>query len=340
MKKITSPIFVIGTPRSGTTLTAKILGKHSRLFMPGETHYFDDIYYRRNQIGSLNIDETFEKIAERLYTLYGRYNEPDDQDFIQNLFPDIGSLSSHIKGSKSYCEILERFMDVQKEHKGKNRWGNNAPKDIFNIKEILDCFPNAKFIVCVRDLRAFLYSYKGKWKNTVSDFHTQRVKKLYHPVITSYLWKASMKQLSEVKRYIPENNYVIVRYEDLVSEPETTVKNICETIGEQFEPEMLEIETHNSSNVSRSKGIFTSSINLWETELTPEEIAVGQYIAGEQLIECSYKPVSVKIKPIRLFLIYLTTPFALIRALNANKKSIGPIIPYLIKRIKDRKSVV
>jgi len=51
-KNNTNPIFVVGTPRSGTILTAKILGRHSHIFMPGETHFFDDIYSRRIELGN------------------------------------------------------------------------------------------------------------------------------------------------------------------------------------------------------------------------------------------------------------------------------------------------
>lgn len=48
-KQSVAPIFVFGIPRSGTTLTAMIIGRHSRLFMSGETHYIDDIYSRRKE---------------------------------------------------------------------------------------------------------------------------------------------------------------------------------------------------------------------------------------------------------------------------------------------------
>ena len=74
-----SPIFIVGTPRSGTTLTSKILGRHTHIFMPGETHFFEDIYSRKTTDGTNFNKEDRNNIIERLLTLYSRFNEPGDQ---------------------------------------------------------------------------------------------------------------------------------------------------------------------------------------------------------------------------------------------------------------------
>lgn len=42
-------VLVVGTPRSGTTLTAKIRGRHSKIFMLAETCYYDDVFFRAGQ---------------------------------------------------------------------------------------------------------------------------------------------------------------------------------------------------------------------------------------------------------------------------------------------------
>ena len=65
----TSPIFVIGAPRSGTTLTANILGRHPNIFMPGETHFFDDIYHRKSKLGNPSDEINREAIIKRLSKL-------------------------------------------------------------------------------------------------------------------------------------------------------------------------------------------------------------------------------------------------------------------------------
>jgi hypothetical protein len=326
------PIFVVGTPRSGTTLTAKILGRHPRIFMPGETHYFDDVFSRSRQLGELSDTKGLASVAERLRTLYERYYEPEDQERIERMFPQPVDLQQDLQGCSDYGCVLDRFMSLQMQDAAKNRWGNNAPRDLFSFKTIRNVFPDAKFVVCIRDVRAFLFSYQGKWKVTGKG-HVERLKKLYHPVVTSYLWKSSMRQIELLESLVPSVDRVIVRYEDLVSAPEDTVRDICKTIEEEFDPLMLEVTTHNSSEAGQESGIFVSSVSRWLTGLTPEEIAIGQNIAGKELYRYGYSRAEISPGRLRILGIWLATPIALWRALAANKDVRGPLIPYLARRV-------
>ena len=79
------PVFVVGTPRSGTTLTAQILGRHSTLFIPGENHFFEDIYVRWSPRWSGATPQERSSMVERLATIYGRYNQLEDQPRIDAL---------------------------------------------------------------------------------------------------------------------------------------------------------------------------------------------------------------------------------------------------------------
>jgi hypothetical protein len=152
--------------------------------MPGETHFFDDIFSRRNELGDIADANVRVEIVDRLATLYDRYYEPADQQRINQLFVSAGMREALLAPYKSYCEIMSRFMEVQMRHEQKTRWGNNAPRDVFNINDIVKCYPNVKILICVRDVRDFLVSYKTKWKITSED-HVNRLKALYHPVVTS-----------------------------------------------------------------------------------------------------------------------------------------------------------
>jgi hypothetical protein len=328
----TAPVFIVGTPRSGTTLTAKILGRHSRLFMPGETHFFDDVYARASELGDPAGQSARLAIARRLHTIYDRFYEPEDQQRIARLFPTVQDLAAALEGCTGYGAVLERFMRLQMQAAGRQRWGNNAPRDLFSVRDIRTFFPDARLVICVRDVRAFLYSYQGKWKVTGAA-HVERLKKLYHPVVTSYLWKSSMQQLPLLETLVPADERIIVRYEDLVTEPERTVRNICAVIGEEFEPGMLEIEGHNSSSAAQTSGIFSSSVERWKTALSPEEIAIGQSIAGRMLEGLGYATMPVRVHRARWLALWLGTPFALVRALKANRDMHGPLLPYLFRRV-------
>ncbi len=327
------PIFVVGTPRSGTTLMAKVLGRHSRLFMPGETHFFDDVYAHRTALGDLDDAQARGRVAARLADHYQRYWETADQERIDRIREQPGAWVNWRDGMRDYRDALSGFMEMQMTLEAKARWGNNAPRDIFNVEEILAFYPQAKFVVCVRDPRDFLLSYKGKWKVT-GDEHTERLRKLYHPVITSLLWKSSMRQLASLKAKVPAGNRVIVRYEDMVNAPEETVRRICAVLEEAFEPHMLEVEESNSSTGQQQKGIFATSVQRWRTELRPAEIAVAQRLTRGEMQEQGYQPVEIDAPMLDVAGTYLGAPFAFVRAMRANADMRGPLIPYLARRVR------
>jgi hypothetical protein len=326
------PIFVIGTPRSGTTLTARILGNHPHVFMPGETHFMHDIYARRVQLGEPSDVAARERILTRLSSLYGRYNSALDQQRVELVFSQ-PEVAEELRQAANFAELFQRFMDLQARHKGKIRWGNNAPKDVFHVEEILELFPDAKFIFCVRDIRDFLLSYQGKWRIT-SEEHKGRLRELYHPVLTSLLWKATMRRLPAINACVPPENFMISRYEDLVTKPTEVIRKICAFIEEPYDEAMQQVAVKNSSTQQQQSGIFSSSVGLWRQNLTAEEIHVAQSIAGKEMASLGYALETVQPNPWSLARLRLGTPLALFRAYRANRTQNGPLLQYASRRAR------
>jgi hypothetical protein len=322
-----APIFVLGTPRSGTTLTAKILGRHSALFMPGETHFFEDIYNRRTELGPASSPA----VLARLRTLYGRYNEPADQARIELLSRDTPFESELGMAASSYECLFKSFMDLQMGAAGKRRWGNNTPRDLFEIDRVLQIFPDAKIIACVRDVRDFLVSYRDNWRGQPEE-EAIRIRALYHPVVTSLLWRISMRQLTAALRQ-HNGRILLSRYEDLVQSPEASVAHWCRFIGEPFEPEMLDVTTHNSSTLSGGPGIFSSSAGRWINDLSADEAYIAELIAGPYLQRFGYRRVSQRSSTHVVVRAFMTTPLAFYRGLHANRYKRGPLVQYLARRI-------
>lgn len=327
------PVFIVGAPRSGTTLTAKIIGGHPEIYIPGENYFFDDIYSRKRDLGELPSQDVLRKIYARLMSMYGRYNMLPDQERINSLAD--GPLSLQVfSDCKSYDQVLSLFMEIQTQLVHKSRWGNHTPRDLYNVDDILSFYPEAKIVVCMRDPRDFMLSYKDKWKIRKGQ-EALRLKSLYHPVITAMHWKSSMKQVLGLRDKVPARNLFILKYESLVAKPEATVRKLCSAIDETFYPEMLEVPDNNSSTVqSGVKGIFSSSAGRWKKQLLPLDAAIMQIIAKNEMKATGYALEELDC-PLNLLLYsFFTAPFAVTKGLYMNRQKRGPLLPYLLRRLK------
>ena len=327
-----SHVFVVGTPRSGTTLTAQILGRHSSLFMPGENHFFEDIFVKWSPRWQNANAEERKHVVEQLVTIYGRYNQVDDQPRIDALLARDSGLKNRLASSATLGEMLDRFMRAQMPGTIKHAWGNNTPKDIFHFESIAACFPDCRFVICVRDPRDFLLSYKNRWRVT-TERHKERLAALYHPLLTSMLWRATMRQGSRLRTRFP-GRFAVVRYEQLVTIPERVVRDLCATLEIDFEPSMLEVETHNSSAQIAAKGIFSSSVGRWRDQLSAEELWLLERVAGKDMQAWDYERTNPRPKLLPLTKLVLAFPARTLEAFRANSANRGPTLPYIAKRVR------
>lgn len=328
-----SPIFIVGTPRSGTTLTARILSKHSRIFIAGETHFFDEIYPLSKKMGDVPDDSSLANIIKQLLTLYRRHNELPDQERIDHLLLADPKAFHKLKSCcKGFRDIFSSFMEIQMISEGKVRWGNCLPRDIFNIDDILSFYPDAKILICIRDVRDFLLSYKFKWRATSQD-RVNDLKRMYHPVVTSLLWKSSMRLIPSIESKVMSDNFMIVKYEELVQKPEEVISKICKVVGEKFEKWMFEVGSHNSSFQVKCKGIFSYSVGRWRRSLGREEAYTAQVMTGKEMQRFGYPIEKIYVNPIKVALIFASLPFALWRALDVGKGKRGPLITYIKRRV-------
>lgn len=301
---------------------------------PVEMHFFDDVYSRRREFGDPIKTTSAKRVIQRISTLYGRYYGPGYQRRVDLLFSDSERLEQLRRSCSSYQNLLSTFMALQMQAERKYRWGNHTPRDIFNLEAILSFYPDVRIIFCIRDVRDFLLSYHDLSK-VVPDDHVSRISKLYHPVVTTLLWKGAVNRLRKVESLIKSGNLLVVRYEDLVRDPDRVVRQICQTIGEAFEPDMLNVQANNSSvvdNRKRSTGIFDTSVGRWRLVLPNEDAYIAQHLVRTELRLLGYQPESLQISTIKTLGILLRAPVVGISGLIANRGRRGPLIPYMAKR--------
>jgi hypothetical protein len=327
------PIFVVGAPRSGTTLMAAILAQHPHIFAPapGETHYFHDIWTRRKKFGMPEDEKGLSRAADQLLTTFDRWDNPEAQKIVDATISKDALLDRARILGKGYDALYYAFTSLLAKSAGKTYYCDDTPKHLFYLHTIFDFFPHAKAVGCIRDPRDFLCSYKYYWKKTRD---SSRIKALYHPVITSLLWQGSSNLLLNHANKCCRNRLIIVRYESLVQQPETEIRRICHFLGVTYSDKMLRVDAHNSSfEKSSSHGIFATSIGRWRTFLSPEEVWCVQALNRGNMRDLHYAPEAVSPSKKALLLTFLNTPFALAKAIKANSAKTGPLTKYVLQRL-------
>ena len=97
---------------------------------------------------------------------------------------------------------------------------------------------------------------------------------------------------------------------------------------------MLNVETRNSSALTQERGIYSSSVGRWKTLLDPTEAMMAQRIARDELMKLNYPVEQLQTSPGKAARILASFPFAAIRAVFANRDRRGPLVPYLIGRLR------
>lgn len=209
-----STFFITGEQRSGTTLLSELLGRHSHVYIDGYSVGFRLVSCFKN------------------YTLVLPYNAAESQSAIQSWLIE-NDYKGRLAGLIDY-KNLERFVSAQAAiqdgidnrllPEAKKVFGDKSPGIHHFMPELLTLVPEAKFIHVVRDGRAVAHSqYKRTGK---------------HVELAAQDWvDGNAKGLTNLA-WLGADKYLMLKYEDLLSEPENTVNSVCRFLNITYEPAM------------------------------------------------------------------------------------------------------
>ncbi len=248
------PLFIIGCPRSGTTLMRLIFNSHPHLAIPDETGIFDWLYNR--------------PFYKKLFPIKASKNEVLVKSLGEEVTKEFDALPA--SKTKSPKAIIDFLMQGYAEREQKSLWGEKTPLNIYYLNKILNIYPHATIVYMIRDPRAVASSFKRyvDHKRGKEDFWiTKDVNKAIK------LWKTSVEQAMKFK-----NQITFVKYEDFVMNPESTTQRLCEKIGLTYYKKMFEFyknsrpDNHEVWHQETTKPVNQSNIDKWQAELSQPEI--------------------------------------------------------------------
>jgi hypothetical protein len=262
----------------------------------------------------LFLKNDFSKIRETWDKFDFRSKVNHDQKII-SLFQKI---QPHLNTSDKF-EIFDFVLDCLCEEHNCERWVEKTPSNIFNTKKIRELYPQAKFIAITRNPLAVYASWKKKDenKNIISvirnwiNIHKVIKDSLKNEVLRRnppnkdikdplpeprfFLGLGSKKRQSRIFQWILkslENSdfILLIKYEDLINNPEATVKKICAYINEPFDTSLLDVEVLNTQAQTRGqKGFKQDSLDSWEEELNYLEKLIIKIFTKNLAREFGYK---------------------------------------------------
>jgi hypothetical protein len=284
--------FVVGAPRSGTTMLRLMLDAHPELAIPPETYFIT------------KAQKTW-RAAKR------RPGEDRTETFIESVtghkrWPDF-----HLDADEFAARVRERqpkrlgegvrvFYEMYADKVQKPHWGDKTPFYVRKMDLIHRVLPEARFIHLIRDGRAVALSIKDLWfgPDTIEG--------------CAEFWVERIDEARAQAQELP--NYIEVIYEDLVRDPEPNLRRIAEFIELPFDERMVRyyenvderiaLETPPEEVAQDGRVVSTDErmkimenlkrppdptrIDRWREQMPAEDIAKFEAIAGERLRELGY----------------------------------------------------
>ncbi|MFC7382597.1 sulfotransferase family protein [Sphaerisporangium rhizosphaerae] len=273
------PVFVIGCPRSGTTMLQLMLHSHPRIAVPPENRFLLQAYFRRRLHGDMREAENRRGLAEWITTDRStRFGELglDRAAYVRRAVEGPGSLGSVI--GEAFRAYAERF--------GKPRWGDKRPCYIRHVGALLRLFPDAQFVHLVRDGRDCVASLKEM---------TWYKLDILHAIAT---WAEAVDLGRRYAERLPAGTFHELRYEDLTADPHGELAKVCRFLGEEFDPAMCEprrmataaVPSHKVWHSNTHQEITQARVGSWTTRLEPWEIALCDSVLGGRLRARGYEP--------------------------------------------------
>jgi hypothetical protein len=279
MTRNDAPFFIVGSERSGTTLLMAILGHHTRLAVPEVTWYYPRFRAFLHTYGDLEQPSHFRTlVAEMIFGLktpfFGLELNP------ATVVDELVARTRANTFAEAYAAILQLYARMV----GKPRWGEKTPHNLFYVREILDDFPDARFVHLVRDGR---------------DVAVEQLRSAFGPrniYAAALIWRRTQEVAARWRVELPPERWLDVRYEELAARPEEIVREVTRFLSEDYQPAVLDF--HRGEVAQRrartrdhrplGRPVSTDYVGIYQRHLGLHDQAVFNHVAGETLRRSGY----------------------------------------------------
>lgn len=264
-----APVILLGVSRSGTTVLKEMLDHHPDLAIPSESYFLPQLWDRHGEA-------------------------PDPAGFVS----DVGRLArirewgvtpvdvaERLPSDPSFADAIQAVYCAYADQRGKRRFGDKTPAYMQRLEVLERAFPGAQYIHLVRDGRDAALSFLEMRRQPRFNWARPRGLSAF-----AAQWR---REVEGARRFGGERagRYRELRYEDLVSDPQTTLRELCGFLGIDFDPAMLDYHRDATALVDHPRLAEAPAPGLrrWREQMAQEDAERFEAIAGELLSELGYE---------------------------------------------------
>lgn len=270
---MTPPLILLGVSRSGTTLLRVILDRSPGIAIPDESFFVPLLARRHGQ--TIAAGRFLDDVA-RIPT-------------IRNWGVSVADVADRVRSGMPVGVAIAAIFDATAEAAGKPRWGDKTPMYMRHLELLEELFADAQYVHLIRDGRdaalSFLQMPEGTFTRTWAHPTT--------PAQFACLWRKEVGDACALGRRVGASRYHEVRYEELVAEPEATVRAICMFAAIPFEPAMLDyagaVDVSAKPHQQRLLTAVTRGVRSWREDMPADDVAAFESVAGDFLIKLGYE---------------------------------------------------
>ena len=265
-------MIVLGVRRSGTTLLRVMLDRNPELAVPDESYFVPQLAHRHRG----TVDPTaFVDDLRRLPTLVEWDLKPD-------------AVAERLRPGMTAGEAVSAVFATYAAERGKERWGDKTPLYMQHLPLLERLFPDARFVHLIRDGRDAALSFLSVPAGIMTEGWG-------HPRDAAGFacqWATEVRAARGLGARVGSGRYLEVRYEALVADAETELRGVCDFAGLEYDDGMLgyvgQTDSARKEHQQRLNEPPRVGVRDFRTEMSPEDVAAFDAVAGDLLAELGY----------------------------------------------------
>lgn len=277
--------FILGNPRSGTTLFRLMLNNHPNIGVPPESgflHWWYKKYKNWTINDTINIDSLNLFLNDILSS-----KKIEDWNLKQNELKDFIIINK----PNTYIEIIDCIYKYY--CKSKLIIGDKNNYYIHHLEELNEIVPNAKYIHIIRDGRDVACSY--------ININKLDQNLIYLPKVSSNIIDIANEwnqNIIKIENFIQKHDSLTIRYEDLIENPTSILEKVCIFLKTEFCISMLKYNQDSNNDEPTStlhwkrktlEDVDSSNKQKFLQLLSKDEINTFNSIAIENLKKFQYE---------------------------------------------------